>query len=70
MKFPLKWHKECLANQRRNLLSLIEDERRATAAVDRSRRDINAYDAQITEAELRELDGFDREKFGKKRVAR
>ena len=67
MKRELAWHKECLNNQRSYLLRLIDEERGAIEAVARCRASINAYDAQITEAELRGVDGFDRDKFGKKR---
>lgn len=64
---PLSWHKECLENRRRTLLDKLEEVRRVNEQADRMRREIIAYDAQIIEAETRGLDGFDPDKFGKKR---
>ena len=49
------------------LLQELDACRKANEACDRTRHHIMALDAQIVEAELRGLDGFDPEKFGKKR---
>ncbi len=68
MKMSLSWHKDCLKNMQQGLLREIDNVRRANEQCDRLRQDIISYDAQIIEAETRNVDGFDREKFGKKQV--
>ena len=50
-----------------SLLLKLEEVRRVNAEADKIRRDIISYDAQIIAAETRGLDGFDPDKFGKKR---
>ena len=53
-----------------NLLRQLDVVRRENEAADRLRRDIIAYDAQIIEADTRGVDGFDKDRFGKKRNGR
>ena len=69
MKHTIQRHKDDLKNMLAHLLRELESVRQANEACDRTRRGIIALDAQIVEAELRGLDGFDSEKFGKKRKA-
>lgn len=67
MKQPISWHKECLSNWHRTNSERKEQIARMQAEYDRSQRELIAYDAQIIRAEELGLDGFDRDKFGKKR---
>lgn len=67
MKMPIAWHKDCLANQRRHYASLKVQIERLENEYAMGQKNINAYDAQIIEAELRGVDEFDRKKFGFKR---
>jgi hypothetical protein len=53
MKFPIKWHKECLENMRVNALAYKKDAARAVERAERIEKDCIAYDAQIIEAEQR-----------------
>ena len=69
-KRPMNWHRECLQNMQTNLLRQLDVVRRENEAADRLRRDIIAYDAQIIEADTRGVDGFDKDRFGKKRNGR
>lgn len=70
MKFPISWHEECLKNSEDYLrkmrawtLKYVADYRRQREAV-RQRR------AQLEEAKRRGLDGYDHERFMKKRGAK
>lgn len=67
MKMPIKWHKECLKNRQVYLLAKMEELNRVNNEVARMRQEIIDHDAQIIEAETRGLDGFDADKFRKKR---
>ena len=67
MKRPIAWHKECLKNLQSSLLRELDSVRSANESCDRTRQEIIALDAKIIEAEMRGLDGFDIDKFGKKR---
>ena len=69
-KMSIAWHRECLKNWQNSLLSKMDELRRINDEVSRMRQDIITYDSQIIEAETRRVDGFDRERFGKKRTAR
>ena len=68
-KMSIEWHKTCLENMRRTAMEKKENAKRAADDAERIERDCIAYDGQIIEAELRGVDGFDRERFGKKRAA-
>ena len=70
MKQSLAWHKESLKNWQESLFMEMDKIRRLNDEVARMIQDINAYDAQIIEAETRGLDGFDSQRFGKKRNGR
>ena len=70
MKQTIAWHREGLKNWQESLLRKMDELRRVNDEVARMRQDIIAYDAQIIEAETRGLDGFDSERFGKKRNRR
>ena len=68
MKMPMAWHEECLRNQRTHYerelarLKVMQDE------LERTRVDINIYEYQIAKAKEQGKDGFDREKFNRKRA--
>jgi hypothetical protein len=66
-KMPMQWHDDCL----RNWKGSVEERRlameRAKADYERCAADCAEYEAQIAQAKARGLDGFDRERFGKKR---
>lgn len=66
MKFALDWHRQCLANMRKNLERSEAELIRLQNDVDRSRKEIEHAAAQIAEAERRGLDEYDREKFLKR----
>lgn len=67
MKFPLLWHKDCLANMRGSAERMKVEVQSMQERYERLLSEINAYDAQIIEAELRGVDEFDSDKFGIKR---
>lgn len=69
MKFPMDWHRTCLKNSEQSLAQTSLEIERANAKHARLLADINEYRDQIAEAERRGVDGFDRDKFGKKRIA-
>lgn len=65
---PLFWHKECLSNWERS----IEEKQRSIdqeiALLELSRKELKLYRKQIDRAEIEGREGFDREKYGKKRA--
>lgn len=69
MKQPLDWHRECLSNNLKHLTSEQATLHRVREAVKRDQQDCNFYRDQLIEAERRGLDGFDRERFMKKKKA-
>lgn len=67
MKMTMQWHESCLHNQKRGL---EEDRQRALQAIRqyrRHRKDVQFREAQINAAKAKGMDGFDPERFGKKR---
>lgn len=69
MKISIARHKEGLSNMRAFAQRLREEAKRKADDAARVERDCIELDAQIIEAELRGVDGFDSERFGKKRSA-
>ena len=67
MKQSIQWHKDCLKNMQQFLLEKQEEVRGIYAQCDRVRAQCLALDAQIIEAEMRGVDKFDADKFGKRR---
>ena len=67
MKMTIAWHEECLENQRASLARYQADARRAVAEAERCYKSIMEYEAKITAAKAKGMDGFDPERFGKKR---
>ena len=67
VKFPIKWHEECLRNNQATLygakvrLSLITAEVHALETI------CLRHEGQIIEAKKQGRDGFDRDKFMQKR---
>lgn len=67
MKRPIIWHKDNLRNMEVGLIKRRAAIQRAQEDFDRLQSDISRLDAQIIEAELRGIDGFDADKFGQKK---
>ena len=67
MKFPLRWHIQCVANMRDRLARKSEQHRLDAASLMRDRENIGEREAQILRAQKEKLDSFDAEKFNKKR---
>lgn len=66
-KMTMEWHEECLRNQKRGV---EEDRQYALQAIKqyrRHRKDVQFREAQINAAKAKGMDGFDAERFGKKR---
>ena len=67
MKFPLRWHVQCLENMRDHFDKKSEQHRRAAESLERARARIVEREAQILRAQKEKLDSFDPHKFNKKR---
>ena len=67
MKFPLRWHIQCLANMRDHFDKKSEQLRLDAASLMRHRENIVEREAQILRAQKEKLDSFDPDKFNKKR---
>ena len=67
MKFPLRWHIECLANMRGSYAKKAEQLRRIAESLESDAKNIAELDSQIQRAHAEKLDAFDSEKFNKKR---
>jgi hypothetical protein len=67
MKFPIRWHIQCLENMRANYAKKAEQLRRDAESLERDRASIVEREAQILRAQREKLDAFDPEKFNKKR---
>lgn len=69
-KHSIDWHKECLRNMTSTAESYRRDAEAAKARFERVERDCLILQNQIAEAERVGMDGFDEERFGKKRSGR
>ena len=67
MKFPLRWHIQCLENMRNNYAKKAEQLRRIAESLESDAKNIAELDSQIQRAHAEKLDAFDSEKFNKKR---
>ena len=67
MKFPIRWHIQCLNNMRANVAKKEALLRREAESLERDRASIVEREAQILRAQMEKLDSFDSEKFNKKR---
>lgn len=67
MKFPLRWHIQCVANMRDQFAKKCEQLRLDAVSLMRDRASIVEREAQILRAQKEKLDSFDPEKFNKKR---
>ena len=67
MKFPLRWHIQCLENMRANVAKKEAMLRREAESLERDRANIVEREAQIWRAQKENLDSFDPDKFNKKR---
>ena len=66
MKFPIRWHIQCLENMRANVAKKEAMLRREAESLERDRARIVEREAQILRAQMEKLDSFDPEKFNKK----
>ena len=67
MKFPIRWHIQCLKNMRDRFAKKCEQLRLDAVSLMRDRENIVEREAQILRAQMEKLDSFDPEKFNKKR---
>ena len=67
MKMPLQWHKECLSHWKRSYSRLQKEIADLERKRDDQRTEISFYETQINEAAKLKMDGFDRDKFRKKK---
>ena len=67
VKFPIRWHIQCLENMRDRFAKKSEQLRRAAESLERDRENIVEREAQILRAQKEKLDSFDAKKFNKKR---
>jgi hypothetical protein len=67
MKFPIEWHEQCLENMKKNYEREAEAVARMQQRLDRHGIEIEIYRQKIQEAKARGKDGFDSEKFLKRR---
>ena len=68
MKMTIAWHEDCYKNYAEGFRKEREALERHMEQVDRMRLDVAAYGHQIDEAKRRGMDGFDRERFMKRRT--
>ena len=67
MRFPIEWHENCLNNQKTYLISLRNKEKFLAKEIENLKVKSEFYSLQIEKAKEKQLDGFDRDKFGIKR---
>ena len=67
MKFPIRWHIECLENMRDHFAKKSEQHRLDAASLERHRENIVEREAQILRAQMEKVTAFDPKKFNKKR---
>ena len=67
VKFPIRWHIQCLENMRDHFAKKSEQHRLDAASLMRHRENIVEREAQILRAQMEKLDSFDPKKFNKKR---
>ena len=66
-KMPMKWHEECLKNMQATAIRKKEEVDRLLTDHSRLFVQCQIYDNQITAAKYRKLDGFDQDRFLKKK---
>jgi hypothetical protein len=66
MKREMAWHQECLKNHMASNARLKEQIERLQADLARSDAEAGSYADQINLAIANRLEGFDRDKFGKR----
>ena len=67
MKMSIKWHEECLYNQKRSLEGYLRNLQRMQEQVANLAKSTDFYETQIKEAREQGRDGFDSERFMAKR---
>jgi hypothetical protein len=67
MKFSIGWHEDCLKNQKASYKANKERIEREFQRLARDEASIIAYEMQIEEAKAMVMDGFDPDRFLKKR---
>ena len=65
MKNPIKWHQQCLANNKLFLQRKEEELVELTSVIEITKKEIEEYEIQIELAIDLNKDGFDQDKFGK-----
>jgi hypothetical protein len=67
MKFDIKWHEKCLVNTKESIARDKEYLERRRIQLEQLSQDALVYEGQIERAKKENKDGFDRDKYGKKR---
>jgi hypothetical protein len=70
MKFPIRWHEDCLKNQRRSNAKKQDELLRLKAEVLKDENETFFYAQQIDAAVAKGKDAFDRDKFMKPRITK
>jgi hypothetical protein len=68
MKMPLAWHRENVKNSLKYIAGEKKYLRDLELQIERDERNLEEYLQQIERAEKEGLDGFDSDKFNKKKV--
>ena len=67
-KMDLGWHRNCYATALENFERDLKRHQEVERELDRRRNDLAVYAYQISRAEAEGREGFDREKFNKRRA--
>ena len=67
MKMSIKWHEECLYNQKKSLEGYLRNLKHMQERVESLTKSTDFYESQIKEAREQGKDGFDSERFMVKR---
>lgn len=70
MKMPIEWHEECLVNHHASLNRIKQEFKRHEENLLRATSEYEFRKLQIEEAKRQGKDGFDSERFLKKRAAK
>ena len=69
-KMPLRWHKECLENMKKSAERAAIAAAQAKAEAERLAANVALYESQIVAAEEAGKDGFDRDRWFLRKVAK
>ena len=67
MKFPIKWHEECLINHRATVLKEIKAFQQLQERIARMQKDLAFHELQIETAKKEGKNAYDAELYLKKR---